>query len=150
MEETMKNQVLKSVFYFTVLLLITACGSNKSQFIYTEKYAPLQSIKNETCSDAAVLLNKSLKETKDIALKTLSFYDGAILEQKEYVITAKRKIRSGFIAQSGGETITIEMSNIDATRTFVTIATEKGFVGYGAMSFWSCDMIDHMVKLASK
>ena len=150
---------MKMIIVAFGLLVIATCvsmlgcaGTYKSKIVYTEAYRPLEPIKDASCYDAAVLLNNSLNEAKDFVYKALAAFDCGIQEERDNYIKARRRMRTGFMSSSGGETIVIEFVPVDGgSSTFVTVATKTHYTGsLGMMTQWSCSMVDQIVRFASK
>jgi len=76
--------------------------------------------------------------------------DSTIEEETPDYIKAQRKRHIGLFVGSGGEVLTVQLKEIDADKTFVTATTKTGFAGAAGMKPWSCQLVDEMVKMASK
>jgi hypothetical protein len=91
-----------------------------------------------------------MKRAKDIAKKVIIALDSKITEETDTSIKAQRNRHIGVFVGSGGEELTVNLKGIDSNKTFISATTKTGFVGGAGQKAWSCQIIDEMVKMASK
>ena len=130
--------------------MLGCAGTMTSSFKYNDNLRINEPLKGESCHDAAVLLGVDLKRGMDIAKKVISGVDATINKETDNSIEAQRNRHIGVFVGSGGEELVVELKKVDDTKTFVTVATKTGFVGGAGQKAWSCEIVDQMVKMASK
>jgi hypothetical protein len=132
------------------MMILGCAGTTTSGYKYNDNVRINTPQKGESCYDASVLLGIDLKQAMDIAKKVISGLDATINKETANSIEAQRNRHFGVMVGSGGEEIVVELKKIDDTKTFVTAATKTGFVGAIGQKAWSCEIVDQMVKMASK
>jgi hypothetical protein len=145
----------KSLYLLVILcgfaVIMSGCaGTQVSKFSYNENYNINEPIKGEKCYDASVLLGVDMKRAKDIAKKVIIALDSKITEETDTSIKAQRNRYIGVFVGSGGEELAVNLKEIDSHKTFISATTKTGFVGGAGQKAWSCQIIDEMVKMASK
>ena len=136
---------------FGAMAIVSGCaGLQVSEFTYDESYQINKPKKGEKCYDASVLLGVDLNRARDIAKKVLVAVDSKITEETDTLVKAKRKRHIGLIVGSGGEELSIELKEAGENKTFTAVTTKTGFVGGAGQKAWSCQIVDEMVKMASK
>jgi len=159
-----KSSLTHSTSFFLLLLSLSfvlfsiGCrGTMKSKFIYNTNYKLNEPQKESTCYDASVLLDVNLSQAKKIVKIVVVSLDVTIIKENDTYIQAKRNrkianpaLMSMLMSFRGGEILTVELKQIDDTKTFVTATTKTGFVGYANLEPLSCKIIDYIVKMASK
>lgn len=146
----MRNATVLCILFALSTMMLGCAGTMTSSFKYNDNFRINEPQKGESCYDAAVLLGVDLKRAKDIAKKAISGVDATINKETENSIEAQRNRYIGVFVGSGGEELVVELKKIDDTKTFVTAATKTGFVGGAGQKAWSCEIVDQMVKMASK
>ena len=86
----------------------------------------------------------------EYAKMVLAAVDSHITSESTGLIQAQRNRHFGLFVGSGGEELSIAFKSIGDDKTFVTIATKTGFIGGAGQRAWSCEIVDQMVKLATK
>ena len=130
---------------------ISSCaGVKTSSYSFNDTYKPNVPVKGEGCYDAAVLLNKSIAEARDISKKVLVGIDSTISEETATTLKAQRNRHIGVFVGSGGEELEIALKEVSSNMTFVTAATKTGFTGGAGQKAWSCQIIDQIAVMASK
>jgi|SRR3989338_343794 len=147
---SMRNATVLCIFIALSTMTLGCAGTMTSSFKYNDNLRLNEPQKGESCYDASVLLGVDLKRGMDIAKKVISGLDATINKETENSIEAQRNRHIGLFIGSGGEELVIELKKIDDTKTFVTVATKTGFVGGAGQKPWSCEIVDQMVKMASK
>jgi hypothetical protein len=146
----MRNAIALCILLALNTMMLGCAGTMKSGYTYNDNIRINTPQKGESCYDASVLLGVDLKQAMDIAKKVISGLDATINKETANSIEAQRNRHFGVMVGSGGEEIVVELKKIDDTKTFVTAATKTGFVGAVGQKAWSCEIVDQMVKMASK
>lgn len=146
----MRNAAVPCILFALITMTFGCAGTRTSSFTYNDNLRMNEPQKGESCYDASVLLGVDLKRGMDIAKMVISGLDAKINKETENSIEAKRNRHIGVLVGSGGEELVVELKKIDDTKTFVTAATKRGFVGCAGQKAWSCEIVDQMVKMASK
>lgn len=145
------KMIFSLIVIFGFMAIMSGCaGTQVSKYSYNENYIVNQPVKGEKCYDASVLLGVDLKRAKDIAKKVVTALDSKIAEETDISIKAQRNRHIGVFVGSGGEEIAVNLQKIDINKTFVSATTKTGFVGAAGQKAWSCQIIDEMVKMATK
>jgi hypothetical protein len=131
-------------------LLSSCAGTQVSKFSYSETLKINEPIKGEGCYDASVVLGENIIRAKDIAKKVIVALDSTITEETATSIKAQRNRHIGLFVGSGGEELAVNLKEIDSKKTFIAATTQTGFVGGAGQKAWSCQIVDEMVKMASK
>jgi hypothetical protein len=133
------------------MVFLSGCaGVQVSKFTYDDSYQVNKPIKGEKCYDASVLLGVDINRARDIAKKALVAVDSTISEETDILIKAQRNRHIGVFVGSGGEKISISLKEAGENKTFMAITTKTGFVGGAGQKAWSCQILDEVVKMASK
>ena len=141
--------LLVAVFCFVAI--ISGCaGTHVSKISYDKISNINEPIKGDKCYDAAVLLGIDIKRAKDIAKKVIIALDSKITEEQGTSIKAQRNRHIGLFVGSGGEELAVNLKEIDSNKTFISATTKTGFVGGAGQKAWSCQIIDEIVKMATK
>lgn len=136
---------------FAAMLVVSGCsGVQVSKYSYDDSYQVNKPIKGEECYDASVLLGVNLNRARDIAKKVLVGVDSTITEEADTLIKAKRNRHVGVFVGSGGEVLSVKLTETGEDKTFTAVTTKTGFVGGAGQKAWSCQIVDEMVKMASK
>jgi hypothetical protein len=130
--------------------ILSCAGVKTSSYSFNDTYKPNVPTKGEGCYDAAVLLNKSIGEARNISKKVLVAIDSTISEETSTTLKAQRNRHIGVFVGSGGEELLVTLQEVSGNKTFVTAATKTGFVGGAGQKAWSCEIIDQIVAMASK
>ncbi|MBI5016914.1 MAG: hypothetical protein HZB55_15705 [Deltaproteobacteria bacterium] len=134
----------------TVAAIISSCaGVKTSSYSFNDTYKTNIPIKGDGCYDAAVLLDKSFADSKEISKKVLAAIDSTISEETATRLTAQRNRHMGVFVGSGGEELLVTLQEVSGNRTFVTAATKTGLVGGAGQKAWSCQIVDQIVAMAS-
>ena len=135
----------------SLCFIITGCaGTQVSSFSYNKDYGVNEPKKANKCYDASVLLGVDIARAKEISKRVIVAVDATTTEETDTSIKAQRNRHIGLFVGSGGEELFINLKKIDNNKTFVTAATNMTFVGCAGQKAWSCQIIDEMVKMASK
>lgn len=136
---------------FGAIVILSGCaGVQVSKFAYDESYQINKPMKGEKCYDASVLLGVDINRARDIAKKALVAVDSKINEETDTLIKAQRNRHIGVFVGSGGEELSISLKDTGENKTFMAITTKTGFVGGAGQKAWSCQIVDEVVKMASK
>lgn len=150
LEKNMRS-ILVLIVICGIFIIMSGCaGTDVSKFTYNENYKVNETIKGEGCYDASVLLGVDMVRAKDIAKKVIIALDSTITDESDTLIKAQRNRHIGVFVGSGGEELQVNLKKIDDNKTFVTVTTKIGFVGAAGQKAWSCQIIDEMVKMATK
>lgn len=136
--------------FFAGVILSGCAGVQVSKFAYDESYQANKPMKGEKCYDASVLLAVDINRARDIAKKVLVAVDSTISEETDTLIKAQRNRHIGVFIGSGGEELSISLKETGENQTFMSITTKTGFVGGAGQKAWSCQIVDEVVKMASK
>lgn len=132
-------------------MIVSSCaGVHVSKYTYNDSYQVNKPMKGEGCYDASVLLGVALSRAKDVAKKVLVAVDSTITEEADTLIKAQRNRHIGVFVGSGGEELSVNFKAVDNDKTFTSVTTKTGFVGGAGQKAWSCQIVDEMVKMASK
>ncbi len=130
----MKNYMpFIAICLFFALLLSGCAGTNSSKFTYNNTYKPNMSVNDEKCYDSSVMLNLDIKSAKAVAKKVLTEFDTEITEETDTAIKADRIRRygnGGGACCYGGEELGVNLQQVDANNTFITVTTKTGWRGY--------------------
>ncbi|MCB9747858.1 MAG: hypothetical protein H6755_05555 [Candidatus Omnitrophica bacterium] len=93
----------------------------------------------------SIIIEKSLKEAKQLALDSLIVNGFELQEETDNYIQGKRPNKIGFFVGSGGETIGIWLESISEDKTSVLIKNKKSFVGYVGQQNWEREIRKEML-----
>ena len=136
---------------FGAMAILSGCaGVEVSKFTYDDSYQVNKPMKGEKCYDASVLLGVDINRARDITKKVLIAVDSTINEETDTFIKAQRNRHIGVFVGSGGEELSVKLKDAGENKTFIAATTKTGFVGAAGQKAWSCQIVDEMVKMASK
>jgi hypothetical protein len=146
----MKKAAASCVGIIAIATIAGCAGIETSKYSYDPSYKVNQANKGEGCYDASVLLDKNAADSKDMAKKILVAIDSTITSEADNVIRAERNRHIGLFVGSGGEELSVMLKEVPGSKTFVTATTKTGFVGGAGQKAWSCQIVDELIKMASK
>ncbi|MFZ6734634.1 hypothetical protein ACO0LG_22075 [Undibacterium sp. Ji42W] len=144
-----KKIALASSMLALAVSLVGCAGVETSKYAYTPGLQVNQISKSSDCYDASVLLGKDLSTSKAIAKKVLTGVNATVESDANNTIKAQRNRSIGLVVGGGGEELFLNLKNVSAENTFITITTKTGFVGGAGQKAWSCQIATELVKMAN-
>jgi hypothetical protein len=127
---------------------------NKRSFMGSLAAASLALLVLSTASVAAekydgvtVTFEKPMADVQKAAVDALTTVGVTIKKQEPNIVEGKRKNKVGLFVGSGGEILTVTMTEIDAGKTSTKVRTTKTFAGRAGQKVWDQQVLEEMSKV---
>jgi hypothetical protein len=105
------------------------------------------SMAGEKYDGVTVTFEKPMPDVQKAAVDALTTVGVEIKKQEPNVVEGKRKNKVGLFVGSGGEILTVTMTEIDAGKTSAKVRTTKTFVGRAGQKVWDQQVLEEMSKV---
>ena len=105
------------------------------------------SIAGDKYDGVTVTFEKPVAEVQKAAVDALTTVGVEVKKQEPNVVEGKRKNKVGLFVGSGGEILTVTMTEIDAGKTSAKVRTTKTFVGRAGQKVWDQQVLEEMSKV---
>lgn len=94
-----------------------------------------------------VTFEKPMADVQKAAVDALTTVGVTIKKQEPNIVEGKRKNKVGLFVGSGGEILTVTMTEIDAGKTSTKVRTTKTFAGRAGQKVWDQPVLEEMSKV---
>jgi hypothetical protein len=105
------------------------------------------SVAAEKYDGVTVTFEKPMADVQKAAVDALTTVGVTIKKQEANVVEGKRKNKVGLFVGSGGEILTVTMTEIDAGKTSTKVRTTKTFAGRAGQKVWDQQVLEEMSKV---
>lgn len=105
------------------------------------------SVAGEKYDGVTVTFEKPMADVQKAAVDALTTVGVTIKKQEPNVVEGKRKNKVGLFVGSGGEILTVTMTEIDAGKTSTKVRTTKTFAGRAGQKVWDQQVLEEMSKV---
>ena len=124
-----------------ILLLACAITPWTAQSLVAQQLDPTRGSKNVT-----QVVPFPMESVMEAAKKAVQLHGCDIKKESSYFLMCKRARKVGVIKGSGGEKVTVSLSN-NGDGTLVLIKTHKGLMGRLVKKNWSTPIFNEIVKM---
>lgn len=129
---------------FVVVLILSSCTATQSTVAF-DPAQPINTVRTENdCYDAAIILPRSLVETKAAIVDVTENLNAEILKDTDNQYTIKRRHHTGRVISSGGEIIHFNLTRLGADKTYLTINTTRDNINTAGQRAWSCELANNL------
>jgi len=101
----------------------------------------------EKYDGVTVTFDKPIAEVQKAAVDALTTVGAAPNKQEANFVEGKRKNKMGLMVGSGGEILSVALTEIDGAHTSAKVRTTKTFVGRAGQKVWDQQVLEEMSKV---
>jgi alkylation response protein AidB-like acyl-CoA dehydrogenase len=101
----------------------------------------------EKYDGVTVTFDKPIAEVQKAAVDALTTVGVTLNKQEANLVEGKRKNKVGFMVGSGGEILSVALTEVEAGKTSAKVRTTKTFVGRAGQKVWDQQVLDEMSKV---
>jgi hypothetical protein len=101
----------------------------------------------EKYDGVTVTFEKPIAEVQKAAVDALTTVGAAPSKQDANFVEGKRKNKMGLMVGSGGEVLSVALTEVDGGKTQAKVRTTKTFVGRAGQKVWDQQIVEEMSKV---
>lgn len=100
----------------------------------------------EKYDGVTVTFDKPIAEVQKAAVDALTTVGVSLNKQEPNFLEGKRKNKMGLMVGSGGEVLSVALTDVGGTKTEAKVRTTKTFVGRAGQKVWDQQVLEEMSK----
>ena len=101
----------------------------------------------EKYDGVTVTFDKPMAEVQKAAVDALTTVGVDLKKQEPNLVEGKRKNKVGLMVGSGGEILSVSLTEVEAGKTSAKVRTTKTFVGRAGQKVWDQQVLEEMSKV---